>query len=170
MSAANVLGGTVRTDEDVNISYTRGHDRNVKATLVRIGKHRETAEYFQNGVMKLALLVTFLNSTSEPSHCLLWNEEQCCERDLWFQMRRIFPIKSFFYREKFKITEFDNGKYWMRESPNGGYVGIVHDEVTYVAQHRLPAQFVRNLTGVSIRAIAVTDERDRLVPRCAIMQ
>lgn len=177
--AASVLGGTVRTDVDVNMKGNYGDvgARNIKATLVRIGKHPETAVYFQNGIMKLALLVTFLNSSNVRFECLLWNAGRRSEGDHWFQMRRIFPIMSFFYKEKFKITEIDNGEYdthppWMRDVLNKGYVGIVRDEATFIAMDRLPAWLVTQLTGVSVRVLSITaeDERRLANSRCAIVQ
>ena len=177
--AASVLGGTVRTDVDVNMEGTYGDvgARTIKATLARIGKHPETAVYFQNGIMKLALLVTFLNSSNVRFECLIWNAGRRSEGDHWFRMRRIFPIMSLFYKEKFKITEIDNGKYdthppWMREVLNKGYVGIVRDEATFIAMDRLPAWLVTILTGVSVRVVSITaeDERRLANSRCAIVQ
>jgi len=169
-NAARALGGTMQSDQEVSIS----NYGNMKVTLVRLGKHPETANYFQDGVMKLALLVTFLNSTSEPFFCRLWHSAGFRDGDQWFPVRRIFPILFLFTG---KITKIDNGSYdtiapSMREIVNSGYVGIVHDEATFVAQHRLPPWFVKNLTGVSVRAISITDqdEPERNAPLCAIVR
>ncbi|MEO6308270.1 MAG: hypothetical protein ABIO96_12090 [Nitrospiraceae bacterium] len=149
-------------------------------SLVRIGKHRETASYLQNGVSKISLLVTFFNGTSELSHCLLGrkpreakglNEDTNYFQDYpWFHLRRIFPIHSTNFRDS-KTVKIDNGEYEegvgsealspyvFDEIPSygtwhSGYVAIVRDEATFVVVHRLPAQFARNLTGVSVRAIS----------------
>ena len=123
---ARALGGTMRSDVEVQLPQHRkygwhllriGTDTrgNVKVSLVRLGKYRETAQYFQDRVMKLSLLVTFLDGTSEPFQCRLgpgsghsslaawiagesldsatdrflgidaWNDE-------WLSLRRIFPV------------------------------------------------------------------------------
>jgi hypothetical protein len=177
--AASVLGGTVRTDVDVNMKGNYGDvgARNIKATLVRIGKHPETAVYFQDGIMKLALLVTFLNSSNVSFDCLLWNRAGRMKGGHWFQMRRIFPIMSFNHNSRTQITEIDNGEYdtitpLIVKTLNTGYVGIVRDEATFIAMDRLPAWLMRNLTGVSVRVLSITaeDERRLANSRCDIEQ
>lgn len=46
-----------------------------------------------------------------------------------------------------------------RKSGPPGFVAIVRDEATFVATHNLPAEFVRNLTGVSVNVISVPNQK-----------
>lgn len=176
--AASALGGTIQSDVEAQLNTLStvlriGTDdrRNVKVSLLRLGKHRETARYFQIEVMRLGLLLTFFNDTSEPSYCLIKPDRFSFG---WFKVRRIFPVSSVnSYKNLFLI---DNGRYDMEQftttQESGGYVAMVRDEATFVAQHTLPAQAMKNLTGVSVRVLSIIDqdELNRGIPSCVIVQ
>lgn len=218
--AVSALGGTMRSDVGVWLpwSYQSGSRplrigaaprSEATVTLVRLGKYLETAKYFQDRVMKLALLVTFLNGTNEPFHCTLgprYGDSSFIRfiygpwEDDWFPLRRIFPVS-----EVYNITppsykdRIDNG--WYDESRaceeakalgktcrfpeqpvpkqakqdipgRDGYVAIVRDEATFVAQLRLGAEIVKNLTGVRVRVLSNTaqDEQYQSVLQCTVVQ
>ena len=120
--------------------------------------------------------------------------------DNWFAVRRIFPISdvrpSSNLFDKTSGESIDNGavdealaceedeyakcRYFKRKErlyrteldsfSRNGYVAIVRDEAIFVAQHRLPAQLVGNLTGVRIRAISFSAQDKADPNKCAIVQ
>jgi hypothetical protein len=208
------LGGTMRSDVNVSLPddpqngkhlVRIGADTRNRATvtLVRLGRYRETAEYFQERVMNLTFLLTFngttTNGTHAPFRCLLGGPmpDQATllfrERDDdWFPVRRIFPVSEVWREGGDQIT---NGKYdndaacarniryglggacrppvlenpqqAKRDIPSrDGYVAIIRDEATFVAQVRLPAELVKNLTGVSVLVLL----GDGPEPHCTVEQ
>lgn len=120
--AVRALDGTIRPDVEVRLQdFTDtgaqplriGKDTRSKATvtLVRLGKYLETANDFQDKVMKLALLVEFLDGTSTPFSCYLGpsgdryhidgvpaldfrGKDWPSWEEAWFPLRRIFPVSS----------------------------------------------------------------------------
>ena len=198
---ASALGGTVRDDQEVSLRIDRNafplrigvsvsYGPSIKVALVRMGKNIETANYFQNEIMKQAFLLTFLNGTSDIGYCHLGPQLMGVlavgEAD-WFPLRRLFPVQAI-NQQKIQngeiATKIDNGSYDLEPELNSysgpystapqykGYVAIVREEATFVVQHNLPAQSVRNLTGVSVRAISITAKGDSYfrAPRCTIVQ
>ncbi|MGH9425079.1 MAG: hypothetical protein ACRD2L_02055, partial [Terriglobia bacterium] len=208
----SAMGGTMRPDVDVHLDGGRnafplrfGKDTHygarvlsngeilrsgTRVTLVRIGKDLETANYFQDEVMRLAFLLTFLNGANEPFQCVLGPQLMgglaVGEAD-WFPLRRLFPVQAIRQGKTLKhqiLTMIANGTYDLEPEMNSysgpystapqdrGYVAVVRDEAIFVAQHRLPAQSVSSLTSVSVRALSITaqDELYRVAPRCAIVQ
>lgn len=148
--------------------------------LVRIARDLETATYFQEEVGRQAFVVTFLNREKEVSSCHLgsWSYLAAGMRD-WFERRRIFPVQNM--RHGGSHAVFGNGSYELDPQLNSysgpysnaegkGYVAIVNEEVTFVAQHRLPARLVGSLTGVSIRALVITGPDKADPNKCAIVQ
>jgi len=216
--AASALGGTMRSDVEVSLRtdfhapLRIGTDTrsNAKVTLVRLGKYLDTARYFQDRVMKLALLVTFLDGTSEPSYCFLmpWgqppsplNFRYLPGEDEWFAVRRMFPVSEVrlsgkTFGNNVHRESIDNGAYdetiaceedvnvncrfpklkdRMKETRQdipgrNGYVAIVRDEATFVVQHKLPAQSVKNLTGVNVRVLSLTAQDKTDANKCLIVQ
>jgi len=227
--AASALGGIMRSDVKVWLPYGPQNQSESKiprigatpdlsyqtVTLVRLGKYRETANYFQDRVMKLALLVTFLNSTNKPLQCLLGPRNRYSSKDMaldgsweddWFPLRRIFPVDEVSKFAESKLIDnsdrIDNGYYDMRRAceeaealkkpcrslrgnitrlsgkegrdipEQHGYVAIVRDEATFVAQFKLSAKIMKNLTGVRVRVLSNTaqDEQYQSVPRCTVAQ
>jgi hypothetical protein len=196
--AANELGGTYKSYTEVSLSkgdslsaknplrIGKGTRENANIALVRMGKYLETAMYFQDAVMRLAFLVTFLDGTDAPPYCLLGPKfldqgnafvlEYGSDKDNWFSLRRIFPVSL--VQPPIKYTGYertgdaiDNGQYDsarlyardpyfrsdIRDLPRQwGYVAVVRDEATFITQHRLPALAVANLTGVSVRALSLS--------------
>jgi hypothetical protein len=61
-------------------------------TLVRLGKYRETAEYFQEGVMEHALLIEFLFESKPGDGGLCILGPRLPHGVEWFPLRRIFPV------------------------------------------------------------------------------
>jgi hypothetical protein len=114
----------------------------------------------------------------------------------WFSLRRIFPVwrvgPAYKWYDGVSRDSIDNGSYDIirseklsKDSRHGvqdpdlpresGYVAVIQaviqDEVTFIAQHRLPAQAVANLTGVTVLALSLSpkDELYRAAPRCTIV-
>ena len=149
--------------------------------LVRIARDLETATYFQEEVRRQAFVVTFLNGEKEVSSCYLgsWSYLAALGMQDWFERRRIFPVQNMQHGGSHAV--FGNGSYELDPEMNSysgsysnaeekGYVAIVNEEVTFVAQHRLPARLVGSLTGVSIRALVITGQ-DKADPNtCTIVQ
>ena len=152
-----MLGGSVQPDMVLGDKKVRvGSESRTHATviLVRLTKDPELKHYFQERVSKIGLQLMFPDSTSNPSKCLL---------DVYVnpdgEWRRIFTYSTFDWM--LSMTK-------RKPFPLHEYVAIVGAEARVVAEHRLPTQSVRSLTGVTVRAIFVTKELYES-PRCAIV-
>lgn len=183
MNGRNLFPLQIGTESGYGIGQTSDGKRQsfgpkFTVNLVRIARDLETANYFQDEVMRQTLVVIFLNGEKEVSSCHLGSRSYWKVRD-WFELRRIFPVQNMQHGGSHAV--FGNGSYELDPEMNSysgsysnaeekGYVAIVNEEVTFVAQHRLPAQLVRNLTGVRISAISISAQ-DKADPNtCAIAQ
>jgi len=155
--------------------------------LVRIAKALEIANYFQDELMGQVFVVTFLNGEKEISSCRLGDQNRGLRTvgaEDWFPLRRIFPVQDMWQQTTHfgnTIALIANGSYELAPhmnsflggvstTENKGYVAIVNEEATFIAQHRLPAQLVRNLTGVRIRALLISAQDKADPNKCAIVQ
>lgn len=149
--------------------------------LVRIARDLETATYFQEEVRRQAFVVTFLNGENEVSSCHLgsWSYLAALGMQDWFERRRILPVQNMQHGGSHAV--FGNGSYELNPEMNSysgpysntdekGYVAIVNEEVTYIAQHRLPARLVGSLTGVRVRALSISAQDKADPNKCAIVQ
>ena len=134
---ARKLAGTVRSKVRVWLPYDPQHDpqslrmgsnnarSGVDVTLVRLGRYRETARYFQDGIMGLGFLLTFegvkLGNTDAPVRCYLggktsWDGDSLegflygTWENEWFPLRRVFPISEVFSSGPLS-DRIDNGWY-----------------------------------------------------------
>ena len=154
-NAASVLGGAVQPPRVLWERKVRvgSEDRaGATVTLVRLAKDAELTQYFHERVLRLGLQLMFPDSTSNPSHCLLGRYGDP-------EWKRITPYAT----DEWLLSLPRRNPRFLSE-----YVALVDAEARVVAEHRLPTQSVRSLTGVTVRAIFVTKELYES-PRCAIV-
>ncbi|BFU94305.1 MAG: hypothetical protein NTNFB02_10270 [Nitrospira sp.] len=160
-------------------------------TLVRIAKELEVATYFQNEVMRLALAVEFLHDTTALASCRIGPELMgvlARGEAEWFPLRRLFPVEQIRYQHTPSGRMFiriSNGDYDLRVDRRSaadsnfvteaekGYVAVIRDDAPFTVQYRLPAQAVKRLTSIRVRAFLsnglVTPARRQGEPdRCII--
>ena len=183
-NAASVLGGSVQPGTTVTTKFEKkirvgseNRDR-VTVTQVRLSKNSESEEYFQRGVQRVGLQLIFQDGTNYPYHCLLYVDRSRLYADMvqtYVHMsrdvdwRRIFTFSSTSWLSSEAIRKFNYNPLGVSADYLDEYVVIVSDQAQIVAEHRLPTRSVRNVTGVSARAIAVADGLDK-GPRCTIAQ
>ena len=165
--AANVLGGSVQPDFQTFV-FGPGNRQHATVTLVRLANNFDSEGYFQRGVWRIGLQLRFQDGTNSPNHCLLYDKKRdSVQNEDW---RRISAFSRPSWLRSEATRKSTSSRLGVFYEYSDEYVAIDGDEAQVVVEHRLPAQSVRNLTGVSVRAIAVTDGLALLAPRCAISQ
>ena len=166
--AASALGGSVQPEMVLLKKKMRVGSENrdhVTVSLVRLAKDPVSEDYFQRGVRRVGLLLTFLDGTSNPSHCLLGDYRYDMEHD--DDWRRIFTYST----NSWKADRSRSKRMLESDLYSDEYVVIVDDEARIVLEHMLPTRSVENLTGVSVTAISETEGiLPKPPPACAIVR
>ena len=173
--AAEVLGGSLRSARAILLFSTptfleridTSETARTNVTLVEFGNDRESMSYFQERVGRLAFHVTFLAGTREVGRCNLYSFKSTqYEGRRWLPMGRILPVSMVHIIQrpdtlpKGSPTEVPD--VYSYESYRRGrgkqYVAILHDKVSFMAQHELPASDVNSLTSVQVSMGLIPDK------------